>query len=226
MIDLKQNTILREIPQNLLVDPRVEHLAQSLQQSVNDMLEWVDKINYRDNLEKLPDEIIEHLLWESHITWSEGLALASSREQKINLIHRSEELHRLKGTPAAIELVCSLLNVNSKMEEWFEYEGEPYHFKLKLRITDKGLNENTVKLLEALVMEYKNVRSYLEAINIYLTSVGHFYTAATTTTHEKISVYPYVITNVESQGYLRTVAAAHNIHEKISIYPKGGNKFD
>lgn len=220
MIDLKNNTILREIPQNLLVDPRIEHLAQSLQQSVDDMLEWVDKINYRNNLDELPDEIIEHLIWESHITWSEGLALASTREQKINLIRQSVELHRLKGTPAAIDLVCSLLNVNTRMKEWFDYNGEPYCFKLDINVTEHGLTENTITLLEELVMEYKNARSYLESINIYLSSRAESYIGIGSFFGEEITVYPYTASNISVKGTYY-VGTGHTEIESTTVYPKG-----
>jgi len=222
MINLHQNTLLREIPDNLLRDEKVKHLANSLQKSLDNMLEWADKINYRMNLDALPDEIIEHLLWESHITVNEGLELATTREQRINLIKHSIELHRLKGTPAALEMVFRLINIDCRIQEWFEYGGDPYHFKLHLRVTDKGLNEDTVKLLEMLVMEYKNVRSWLEALNIYATTLSTVYVATATLASEKITVYPYAITNIDSTANVKTVIATHNSFEKISVYPEGG----
>lgn len=225
MTNLKTNTFFREIPDNLLTDPKVNHLAKALQNSLDNMLDWVDKINYRMNIDLLPDEIIEHLLWESHITWNEGLGLATTREQKINLIKNSIELHRLKGTPAALEMVFRLINIDCRMQEWFQYGGTPYHFKLKLRVTDKGLNEDTLKLLEMLVMEYKNVRSWLETLSIYYTSNCTMYIASVALSSEKITVYPFAIRNIETIGSVKTVVSANRSHEKITLYParEGGN---
>ncbi len=222
MIDLKQNTLLREIPNNLLVDKKVIHLANSLQNSLDKMLDWAEKINFEMNLDKLDDALLDHLLWEKHITWSEGLGLADTREKKIKLIRDAIELHRIKGTPAAIELVFSILDIDSKLTEWFQYGGDPYHFKVQINIHDKGLNEATYNMLTALIYEYKNVRSYLEAIEIYFVSKSQSYVGACTIFGEEISVYPWQITNIDAKGTYR-IGSGQQLLDTTTIYPKGGN---
>ena len=222
MTKLKENTLLREIPQNLLLDEKVVHTANATQPVLNAMLNWVEKINYRMNVEQLPDEIIEHLLWENHITYNEGVVLAGTREQKIRLIQSAVELHRIKGTPAALELVFSLLDVSCKTKEWFEYNGNPYHFKLDLQITDRGLSDDTIKLLEMLVYEFKNVRSHLENLNINYTSRSKTYIASAVLTGEEITIYPFAIRSLSSHTKVKTIAANNGL-EVMTLYPEGGN---
>lgn len=159
MIDIKQNSFLREIPENLLIDERVGHLAKSLQSSLSRMLDWVDKVNYTTNLDIVPDEILDHLLWENHIGYDEGLVLAETREQKINLIQNAIELHRIKGTPYAIELVLKSVQLKGEVLEWFEYAAEPYHFIVELEPVRKVANLEDVRRL---VLEYKNTRSFFD----------------------------------------------------------------
>lgn len=156
MINLYENTFLREIPSNLKNDKRVIHLADSLQNSLDVMIEWLDKINYRTNIENLPDEIIEHLIWESHIEHNEGLALATTREQKINLIKKAVGLHRIKGTPAAIENVLETIGLKGRVIEWWEEGLLPYNFFVEMDLKKKIGNIDHVK---AMILEYKNVRS-------------------------------------------------------------------
>lgn len=221
MIDLKQNTVLREMPNNLLKDKKVENLALSLQSTLNQMLEWAEKINYTMDLEQLDEAVLDHLLWEKHITWSEGLALINNRQQKINFIKNATKLHRLKGTPAAIELVCELLNVKTKLSEWFEYDGEPYHFKVEvMEVTNHGLSEETMIMLENLVMQYKNVRSHLEALNIYLTVLNKSYIGCTTLSGEIITVYPYSTSDLEIGGKYYLATGQATIDTTV-IYPGG-----
>lgn len=166
MINLKENTLLREIPSNLLVDEKVKNLATSLQDSLDKMIAWSEKINYTMNLEKLDGAVLDHLLWEKHITWTEGLELVDSREAKIKFIENAIELHRLKGTPAALELVFSVLDKPCQLQEWFQYEGEPYHFKVE--IDTLAMTSHELKLLRKLIHEYKNVRSWLDFVAIKL----------------------------------------------------------
>lgn len=164
MINLQQNTLLREIPPNLLVDDKVAHLATALQQSLDDMLEWSLKINYTINLENVDDEILDYLLLEKSIGWSEGLSLSTTRQHKINLIQSAIELHRTKGTPYALERVLEALNLPGEVIEWNQYNGAPYTFKIEVELVE--IKGNTMELLYNLIEEYKNERSWLDDIAI------------------------------------------------------------
>ncbi len=167
MIDLKKNTLLREIPNNLLVDTKVTNLAKALQGSLDKMLDWVDKINYTTKLENLDDAILDHLLWEKHITYKEGLNLANTREQKINLINAAIDLHRHKGTPYAIEQVLEALQIKGEVVEWWKYNADPYHFLVELEVSRRIGNLYDAELL---VLEYKNVRSWFDGFVMVLGS--------------------------------------------------------
>lgn len=165
MINIEQNTFKKEIPENLLHDLKVIHLAESLEASIAKATEWTHKINYTMNLANLDEEILDYLLWEFHLGWNEGLVFATTKEQKINLIESAIEMHRIKGTPYAIEKVLIALNVTGEIVEWFDYGGEPYHFKIKTNINESiSINE-----LKRLVKAAKNVRSWLESIIFTIT---------------------------------------------------------
>lgn len=91
--------------------------------------------------------------------------MATTKEQKINLVKSSVKLHRLKGTPTAIEMVMDALQFNGDVQEWFEYDGRPYYFRL---ITEDRLTPDTnIEALVAMVNEFKNVRSWLENITVH-----------------------------------------------------------
>lgn len=221
MIDLYQNTFLREIPDNLKKGKRVINIAKAIQKALDKRTEWINKINYTTNLENLDDDILEHLLWEKHIGWTEGLTLATTREEKIRLIDNAIELHRIKGTPAAIELIFRLLNVDCKLEEWFKYGGEPYHFKIFNIVYDKGLNEDTLKLLIVLVNEFKNVRSTLESIQVTMASSNKTYIGTCSLYGEDITIFPWQITNIDTSGTYR-IGSAQQAFDTTIIYPKEG----
>lgn len=167
MIDLKQNTLLREIPNNLLQDEKVVNLSKSLQKSLDEMLVWAEKINYTMHLENLDDATLDHLLWEKHITWREGLSLAETREQKIKLINSAVELHRYKGTPYAIEKVLDAVDLEGEVLEWWQYNADPYHFLVELTLSKKARRIDEVR---EMVLEFKNVRSWFDGFVLILGS--------------------------------------------------------
>ena len=79
-------------------------------------------------------------------------------------IAKAIDLHRLKGTKKAIELLSELLLSEVKITEWFEYGGEPYKFKVYINsIKSEDLYQKIVNLIN----EYKNERSWLESIGLH-----------------------------------------------------------
>lgn len=166
MIDLKQNTLTREIPSNLLKDEKVQRFAQAMERHLKERTDWIYKINYTVDLEQVEDAILDHLLWEKHITWDEGLSLIATREQKISMIKAANDLHRTKGTAFAIEQVLSTLGLAGEVIEWFKYDGDPYHFKVE--VEGYEITFNSLNLLKRLIDKYKNVRSTLEFVSIRL----------------------------------------------------------
>ena len=65
-------------------------------------------------------------------------------------------MHRYKGTKYALKEIFRTLNLTGDIEEWFDYGGQPYHFKVLLQISDTSISENTEERLLSSVKEYKN----------------------------------------------------------------------
>ena len=170
MIKLENSLVLELIPQSIVSDDIIT-AAKVLDSRFSATVKAVNKINMYANLHELEDDILDHLLWESHITWAEGLELVKTREHKIEFIRNAITLHRLKGTPAALELVFSILEMSCDLKEWFEYDGNPYHFKVE--IATDSLLSGEMQLLRKLILEYKNVRSHLEFIAVQLPQTQH-----------------------------------------------------
>ena len=68
----------------------------------------------------------------------------------------------IKGTPAAVENVCSIIFGNAKVTEWFEYNGNPGYF----RVSTLGSlqSEEDYKRVIEVINTYKNTRSWLEGL--------------------------------------------------------------
>lgn len=120
--------------------------------------------------DKVDENLLPVLAEMFHITGNEGWNLAQNTSQKRELLKKAFILHKTKGTKQAIKDVLSALNLNGNILEWFEYGGEPYHFRVLLKVFDRTLDNETENMLLALIYEFKNVRSHLEKIEIYLTS--------------------------------------------------------
>jgi phage tail P2-like protein len=92
--------------------------------------------------------------------WDESLSIDNKRA----LINQSLKLHKIKGTTGAVKKVFKALSMKATVEKWFEYGGEPYHFRIDLSLEDSEITPTRVKELTKYVCIYKNVRSILDEL--------------------------------------------------------------
>jgi len=117
-------------------------------------------------IDKVDESALVHLAEQFHIMGNEGWLQTKTEAEKREIIKKAIELHRYKGTKYALVKVLSSLNINGEIQEWFEYEGEPYHFKIDIFLQNYTYNEKIFESLKKMIDEYKNVRSVLEEISI------------------------------------------------------------
>ena len=117
-------------------------------------------------IDSVDESALVHLADQFHIMGNEGWLQAKTEAEKREIIKKAVELHRYKGTKYALIKVLNSLNINGDVEEWFEYGGDPYHFKIDIFLQNYTYNEKVFESLKKMIDEYKNVRSVLEEISI------------------------------------------------------------
>lgn len=135
---------------------------------------------------------LPHLAEQFHILGNEGWLFTSSDAEKRALIKNAVQIHKFKGTKFALEKVLESLNLNGKIFEWFDYAGQPYHFRVILDLFDRGFDEVTEKQLLDLVEETKNVRSVMEKLEVNLASQAKQKFLSLCLMGEEITLYPKV----------------------------------
>ena len=121
-------------------------------------------------VDSVDSSALPHLAEQFHIMGNEGWLFAKTEQEKRELIKNAIELHRYKGTKYSLEKVLEILNLNGKIREWFEYEGNPYHFIVSLDLRNRGFEQTTEGQLLDLIEETKNVRSIMETLEVNLTN--------------------------------------------------------
>lgn len=144
------------------IEPQIHSLADEVM-----LLHLYARINPKEgsNLESLPEWLLDELAWSFHVDYYD---VGDSVSKKRSIVASAIRIHRLKGTPAAVEEAISIAFDTATLEEWFEYAGNPYEFRIT---TDAALPDlDTLdKFLKAL-SSAKNVRSHLTDIVINRTA--------------------------------------------------------
>lgn len=119
-----------------------------------------------------------------------------SIEETKELLKEPIKTYFNEGTFEALDKALKDLYSNTKVKEWFSYEGEPYHFKLELDASKNGISLDTLKKSDEIVQAYKNVRSVYDGATIKLTSTIDAYAGGVNFIGEQMTIYPYQTQNL------------------------------
>lgn len=111
-------------------------------------------------IDSLNEQLIDYLAVQMHVDEYDDTENLDVKRQQVK---QSFLLHRLKGTKYAVQKAVSTVYQSAKVEEWPEYSGEPYHFRVT-GITAPMNETKTINKLVRLINAYKNTRSWLDYI--------------------------------------------------------------
>lgn len=122
-------------------------------------------------IDGVEESALPHLAEQFHVMGTEGWLQVKTDAEKRNLIKQAIDIHKYKGTKYALLKVLEMLNLQGRVREWFEYGGQPYFFKVEAGFADRGADEDLISRIEDLINQYKNERSWLDSLEIFLITV-------------------------------------------------------
>ncbi|CUU87804.1 phage tail protein [Campylobacter hyointestinalis subsp. hyointestinalis] len=159
-----------------------------------------------------PDLIPSRLL--PHLAASFDIETNVANEQTIRKLIKNAFIIK-KGTVESIKVALKSFFAGASIEEWYQYGGEPYFFRVKVLLD--GVSFDSWDKLEAIVSTYKNVRSVLDRISIELEckkavcQMGGYSISG-----ESLEIYPYQTPSIEPSG-THFIGAKASLHEWINI---------
>lgn len=153
-------SLLRSLPDVLRNDEDMYNLAYVIAEQFA-QLNWdTDKARIFPNLNILDEETLDTLAYDFKVDWWDYNLTV---QEKQNTLRNSWYVHKHMGTPAAIKSALSAIYSDVEIAEWYEYDGEPYHFGIKVRTGNSVLDIEKHNKILALVKFYKNLRSILDS---------------------------------------------------------------
>lgn len=141
-------------------------------------------------IDNVDASVLPYLAEQFHVTGYEGWRQAKNDAERRALLKNAREMHRYKGTEYAIELAINSLGLTYNLKKWWEYGGEPYHFKIIFDLLDSGITADDQALLNALIDEYKAKRDVLDTMEFNLAISGDLVIGTSLQSSEIITVYP------------------------------------
>ncbi|GFN35914.1 phage tail protein I [Tepidimicrobium xylanilyticum] len=108
-------------------DPTTQALCAALNPHFYQLADEVKVCMMLLQVNELDNSALDELAWQLHVDWYDAHA---DIEVKRQLIKNAIKVYRYRGTPYAIEQVIEDYFDDGEVEEWFEYGGDPYYFRV------------------------------------------------------------------------------------------------
>lgn len=189
MVKLKDASIDQMVTGWQSREPEVQAIGYAIMLANRKTIEQIEKSMVYAGIDALPEKILDVLAIEMRAQYYEQ---ELDIEQKRRIIKNTLYLYSKAGTKDAVSQMIEQVFGGGVMQEWFEYGGEPYHFKVDtMAVLSQDINDKFTKLIK----NVKNIRSHLDQIiikrtikqDVEVTSVQQYYTIAPVVSDRKIN---------------------------------------
>lgn len=161
---LTAENLLRALPEVLQDDEGMKAMAASIAEVLATRPSEIQQLMIYPRIDELPEELLDILAYDFKVDWWSG---DYTLEEKRRTLKDSWRVHRMLGTKSAVETAISAIYPDTQVSEWFEYGGQPYHFKLLIDATFENIDHIRHQLVLDRVDYYKNLRSVLDEVEYY-----------------------------------------------------------
>lgn len=207
--------LLRIFPPALKYDTKMTAAAQAIGKELQRTGGEIRNNIIYARIDELDEAALDVLAHDLHVDWYD---FNYPIEVKRATIRDSVKIHRRLGTKYAVETALGAVFPGTKVEEWFQYGGEPYFFRVIIDATESGVTAEKQRAVLEKVYFYKNVRSHLEKIGFQMETSGAVTIGAYHTAGTSIEVFPYVPQDVEASG-TAGLGAYHKTALSVEVYP-------
>lgn len=156
--------LMLSLPDILRNDDSMNALASSISNVLANRVSEINSILVYARIDELPGDLLDILAYDFKVDWWDAnYTLAEKRAT----LKESWKVHRMLGTKAAVETAISAIYPDTQVKEWFEYAGDPYHFKLLIDATYENVDPQKHARVLSKVEFYKNLRSVLDEVEYF-----------------------------------------------------------
>lgn len=171
MINLYDGQIT-DLFQNLLkYNPETIAIAYAVLKEKQRLIDLAERTRLMASVDTLAEKILDYLAVELRTPAYEDTMPV---ETKRTLIKGTLPYYSRLGTPSAVNWVIQAVFGNGSIEEWFEYDGDPHHFRVNIPIAGM-ITPEMMEELRRMISSVKRLTSWLDTIITYLEMEGKVY---------------------------------------------------
>lgn len=151
-------------------------LASGVDASLRRVAPDLDLLSVWQAIDRMPEPVLDELAWALDIRWYDS---GASVETKRDLVLKSDLVHMRLGTVDALASVVTSYFGVGRVREWFDYAGDPHHFKVFTTDPSVVEDENLTRFLDMLY-KVKRLSSKFDGVQVGLTGEQRVYAGVAT----------------------------------------------
>lgn len=174
MIKLQDTGLIEGLPPGIAEQHWVKVLDAVFRERQKKELEAVRKVFVYTAIDSAPENILDILAVQFKVDWYRD---DYPIDTKRRVIKTAMEVRRYCGTEWAVKQAISAIYPNSEIVEWYDYDGTPGHWRLRVNITENAdIAYYTIKGMESLLGYARRCTAHLEGISyLIFNSDAHSY---------------------------------------------------
>ena len=160
MNKIKDADFMTKFPPALKKDKSMLALGQLIAEELHITAHETKKNIIYANIEELSETWLDVLAYDLHVDWYDYDYLI---EAKRVIIRDSIRVHQKLGTTGATERALGGLHPQSEIEEWYDYNGRPFHFRIVLDTTNSRVAVDYDEIVSTVDI-YKRLTAHLDGL--------------------------------------------------------------
>ena len=160
MNNIKDADFLATFPPALKLDKKMLALGKLIAEELHITANEAEKNVIYANIDNLAEKWLDVLAYDLHVDWYD---YDYPVEAKRAIIKDSVRVHQKLGTKAAVERALGGIHPQSEIEEWFNYGGQAYHFRIVLDTTKSRVAADYDEIVRTVDI-YKRLTAHLDGL--------------------------------------------------------------
>jgi phage tail P2-like protein len=183
MINFYESQIIDILPENLKTAPDVQALSYAVMKANQKLQSYALRTMIYAAIQEMPNNILDTLAIELRTQYyRQDMDLETKRQ----VIQETIQWYIYAGTPYAVEKLITAVFKTGEVVEWFDYGGEPGHFKITTE--NHNITGDALVTFNSIIERVKRKSSILDTVEITLSAYMSTYYGAVLHTGDYISI--------------------------------------
>ncbi len=160
-MNINDMDFIQLMPAFMKEDEAVKGLSEGVNRVTEELAAKIRLFSTWNQIDNMTGAELDVLAEELHISWYDKTAAIDVKRE---LIKNSDMVHSKMGTNWAVQNVIETYFGSGEIQDWFDYEGEPHHFKVIT--SNQSITAGAAEKFLSVLDKVKRKSAFLDGIEV------------------------------------------------------------